>query len=126
MGAEPNITKIIEPDGEVSDEIDYLANSRLAAERGFGFTACQPSLVEIEIEGKSIQAIKMGIDHTYVDSKTGQVMGYGIIGHIYVSMDSDPQNFRVFYITPKEELEEKIQYIFENNVEATPRPNDKY
>ncbi|MHA1819217.1 MAG: hypothetical protein ACTSU2_04780 [Promethearchaeota archaeon] len=125
MEEEPKILKVIEENGEIDDVLDYIVNNRLLKERGMGFTACQPQLVEIDLNGKPTKAIKMGIDHTYVD-EDGQVMGYGIIGHIYLSLSEDPNNVEFYYITPKEELEEKIKYIMENDIEPTPRPSSKY
>jgi hypothetical protein len=118
---EPTILKIIES-GEVSDEIDYMVNSQLMQERGMGYTACNPSLVEIDLEGNPTQVIKMGIDHTYVDSETGQVMGYGIVGHLYFKAEP----FEMIYITPAETLEAKVKYILESDMEASVRPKGKY
>ena len=90
--------------------------------RGMGYTACNPSLVEIDSEGNPAQVIKMGIDHTYVDSETGNVMGYGIVGYLYF----DPEPFKILYITPQEQLEAKVKYILESGMEATVRPKGKY
>ncbi|MCP4761534.1 MAG: hypothetical protein GY870_07115 [archaeon] len=127
---EPNVIKVLQPSGEVDDIIDYIVNNRLMAERGMGFTACQPSLVEIELKnetGKPVKAIKMGIDHTYIDGDTGQVMGYGIIGTVFLSYeDEKPENTKIYFMTPKEELENKIQYILKNEIEAQPRSRGKY
>jgi hypothetical protein len=121
VGEEPKVVNIVEAQGEVSDEIDYLVNMKLLEMRGGGFTACQPSLVELE---NGVRAIRMGIDHTFIDSETGQVMGYGIIGYVYVAIDSP--NYDILYITPQEELDEKVKYILENDVEPQPRPRGKY
>ena len=129
---EPNIIRVIEPKGEVSDLIDYIANNIVMKEVGFGYTACQPSLCEIDLNDKNVNSIKFGLDHTYVDADTGQVKGYGIIGKLYISIPEEPNSAEepnkteLYYITPKEELEEKIQYIHENNIEAQPRPKGKY
>lgn len=122
--SEPNIVEVIESEGEISDELDYIVNMKLMEKVGAGFTACQPSLVEIEQNGEKTQAIKMGLDHTYVDSETGQVMGYGLVGHIFIS--PDPENFEMYYITPNEILDEKVEYIIENGIEPEPRPRGKY
>ncbi|MBN2154581.1 MAG: hypothetical protein JW776_00870 [Candidatus Lokiarchaeota archaeon] len=119
---EPKIFKVLEEAGELSDELDYMVNNRLMAERGMGYTACTPSLVEIEHNGKRVEAIKMGIDHTFVDSDSGQVMGYGIVGYLF--FQTDP--FEIIFITPKEQLEEKINYILESGMEASERPKGKY
>ncbi len=119
---EPKILKILEESGELSDELDYMVNNRLMAERGMGYTACSPSLVEIEYAGNPKQVIKMGIDHTYVDGKTSKVMGYGIIGCLM--FQAEP--FEVLYITPTEDLESKVTYILESEIEASERPKGKY
>jgi hypothetical protein len=119
---EPKILKVLEESGELSDELDYMVNSRLMADRGMGYTACSPSLVEIEHAGKTAQVIKMGIDHTYVSTETGDVMGYGIVGHLF--FQAEP--FEIVYVTPQEELESKVKYILESGMEASPRPKGKY
>ena len=119
---EPKILKVVEESGELSDELDYLVNNRLMAERGMGYTACSPSLVEIDHTGSAAQVIKMGIDHTYVDSDSGQVMGYGIVG--YVFFNAEP--FDVLYITSKEDLESKVKYILESGMGSSVRPKGKY
>jgi len=121
MNKEPKIVKILQEHGEVSDEIDYFINMKLIELYGGGFTACQPSLVELE---GGLQAIKMGIDYTYIDAKSSEVMGYGIIGSIYLNVENELP--KIIYITPKEELDEKIKYIIENGIEAQPRPKGKY
>ena len=118
---EPRILKVLEESGELSDELDYIVNKRLMTDRGMGYTACSPSLVEIDRGGIPVQVIKMGIDHTFV-SETGQVMGYGIVGHLF--FQAEP--FEVFYITPTEELESKVTYIIESGMEASIRPKGKY
>ena len=119
---EPKILNVVEEAGELSDELDYMVNNSLMAEIGMGYTACSPSLVDIELGGKSTQVIKMGIDHTYVDSDSGQVMGYGIVGYLFFCADP----FEVVYITPKNQLEEKVTYILESGMEASERPKGKY
>ena len=125
--AEPNIIRVIEPKGEVSDLIDYIVNNFVMKEVGFGYTACQPSLCEIKLNDRNVNSIKFGLDHTYVDSDG--VKGYGIVGKLFISMLEDPEDpnkTELYYITPKSELEEKIQYIHENNIQAQPRPKGKY
>ncbi|TFG20937.1 MAG: hypothetical protein EU530_01935 [Promethearchaeota archaeon] len=119
---EPKILKILEESGELSDELDYMVNNHLMAERGMGYTACSPSLVEIEYTGNPKQVIKMGIDHTFVDVDSGQVMGYGIVGYLF--FQAEP--FEVLYITPTEDLESKVTYILESGMEASERPKGKY
>ena len=125
---EPNIIRVIEPKGEVSDLVDYIANKFVMKEVGFGYTACQPSLCEIKLNDRNVNSIKFGLDHTYVDSE-GQVKGYGIIGNLFISTSEDVEDHNkteLYFITPKSELEEKIQYIHENNIQAQPRPKGKY
>ena len=119
---EPKILKVLEESGELSDELDYMVNNRLMAERGMGYTACSPSLVEIEHAGSPKQVIKMGIDHTFVESETSQVMGYGIVGYLFFQVEP----FEIFYITPTEDLELKVTYILESGMDASIRPKGKY
>jgi len=123
--AEPNIIRVIEPKGEVSDLIDYIANNFVMKEVGFGYTACQPSLCEIDLNDKNVNSIKFGLDHTYVDAD-GLVKGYGIIGNLFISTSEDPNKTELYYITPKSELDKSIQYIHENNIRAQSRPKGKY
>ncbi|MFX0072665.1 MAG: hypothetical protein ACFFAO_16395, partial [Candidatus Hermodarchaeota archaeon] len=59
----PNIVKVIQEKGAVSDELDYALMNYLLKNRGTGYTACQPSLVELE---GGIKAIKMDIDNTFL------------------------------------------------------------
>ena len=61
----PNVIKILQEKGEISDEIDFAICNYLISNRGTGYTACQPQLVEIENRKK---AIKMNIDHTFIDN----------------------------------------------------------
>jgi hypothetical protein len=122
MSQEPTVLRIIEKSGELSDEIDYMVNKSLMQSRGMGYTACNPSLIEIDLGGNPTQVIKMGIDHTYVDSETGQVMGYGIVGHLYFKAEP----FEMVYITPAEALEAKVKYILESEMDASVRPKGKY
>ena len=123
--AEPNVIKVIEKKGVVSDLLDYVANNIVMREVGFGYTACQASLCEINLNDKNVKSIKFGLDHTFVDD-SGQVKGYGIIGNLFISTSEDPNSAKLYYITPKAELDKKIQYIHENNIEAQPRPKGKY
>jgi len=119
---EPKILNIVEKFIELSDELDYLVNNRLMAERGMGYTACNPSFVEIEFGRKIIQAVKMGIDHTYVDSDSGNVFGYGIVGYLFFQ----PEPFEILYITPKKHLEETVELILKSGMEASERLKGKY
>ena len=52
----PNVIKVLQEQGEINDELDFALMNYLIANRGTGYTACQPQLVELE-NGK--QAIKM-------------------------------------------------------------------
>ena len=119
---EPKILRVIEESGELSDELDYIVNNSLMQARGMGYTACAPSLIEIDYNGNAMEVIKMGIDHTYVDSETGMVMGYGIVGYIFFKAEP----FEIVFITPENQLEEKIKFVLESGMEATERPKGKY
>ena len=44
----PNINKVVQEQGQVSDEVDYALMNYLLKNRGAGFTACQPKLVELD------------------------------------------------------------------------------
>ncbi|MFX0133755.1 MAG: hypothetical protein ACFFDN_08930 [Candidatus Hodarchaeota archaeon] len=115
---DPTIIKIIQEKGEINDELDFALMNYLLQNRGPGFTACQPSLVELE-GGK--QAIKMNIDHTFVD-KDNQLMGLGIVGKIYIDIDS----LQVIYCTPIEDLESNIKVLKSADIQPQPRPRGKY
>ena len=99
----PLITKTLQEKGSISDELDYALMNYLLKNRGTGYTACQPSLVELE-GGK--KAIKMGIDNTFI-GKNNQLMGLGIVGTLIIDYDS----LRVIYCTPKQELESNIEKL---------------
>ncbi len=114
----PSVIKILEERGEINDELDYALMNYLLKNRGVGYTACQPQLVEIE-GGK--KAIKMNIDHTFVD-KENQLMGLGIVGNIYIEVDS----LQVVYCTPAEELVRNIEKLKEAGIKPQPRPKGKY
>lgn len=115
---DPSIIKILQKQGEINDELDYAIMNYLLQNRGPGYTACQPSLVELE-EGK--QAIKMNLDHTFVD-KDNKLMGLGIVGKIYVDLDT----LQVIYCTPKEELENNINVLKSAGIKPEVRPRGKY
>ena len=115
---DPSITKILQKQGEINDELDYAIMNYLLQNRGPGYTACQPSLVELE-NGK--QAIKMNIDHTFVDNDN-QLMGLGIVGKIYIDLDT----LQVIYCTPKEDLESNIKVLKDAGIPAEKRPKGKY
>jgi len=114
----PSVIKILEERGEINDELDYALMNYLLQNRGAGYTACQPQLLEIE-GGK--KAIKMNIDHTFID-KDNQLMGLGIVGNIYVDLDS----LQVIYCTPAEELEENIRKLKAAGIQPQSRPRGKY
>ena len=115
---DPSIVKVLQENGEINDELDYAIMNYLIQNRGPGFTACQPSLIELE-EGK--KSIKMDLDHTFVDN-TNQLMGLGIVGKIYVDFDT----LQVIFCTPKEELENNINKLKAAGIEPQPRPKGKY
>jgi hypothetical protein len=115
---EPVVTKVIEEQGEISDEIDYALASFVANNIGFGYTPCQPALVELN-NGK--QVIRMGLDHTFVGEKN-KLMGYGIVGYLFI----DPETMDVLYCTPVEELEKNVETITNSGVAPQPRPRGKY
>ena len=114
----PNVVKVIQEQGSISDEVDYALMNYLLKNRGPGYTACQPSLVELE-SGK--QAIKMGIDHTFIDKKN-QLMGLGIVGTLFI----DFETLKVIFCTPLEELEANIIKLRETGIEPQSRPKGKY
>ncbi len=97
--SEPKIKKVIYPEGQIPDELDWELTKYLM-ELGIGYTPCQPSMVELE-DGR--QAIKLNIDKTAV--KSDGVYGFGIIGSIYLEIPKSPTDLRIIYITSKEELE---------------------
>ena len=97
----PNVIKVLQENGEINDELDYAIMNYLLKNRGSGYTACQPKLVELEGEK---QAIKMDLDHTFID-KNNQLMGLGIVGNIFIDIDT----LQVIYCTPKEDLEQNIE-----------------
>jgi hypothetical protein len=114
----PNIIKVLQEKGAISDELDYALMNYLIKNRGTGYTACQPSLVELE-EGK--KAIKMGIDNTFI-GKENQFMGLGIVGTLIIDYDS----LKVLYCTPKEELERNIEKLRNAGIDPQIRPKGKY
>ena len=114
----PNVVKVLQKEGAISDEVDYAIMNYLMKKRGGGFTACQPSLVELE-GGK--QAIKMGLDSTFID-KNNQLMGLGIVGLMFI----DYETLNVIYCTPLEELEANIKKLEESGIEPQHRPRGKY
>ncbi|MFX1309714.1 MAG: hypothetical protein ACFE8C_08465 [Promethearchaeota archaeon] len=114
----PTVIKILEERGEINDELDYALMNYLLSNRGPGYTACQPQLVELE-GGK--KAIKMSIDHTFID-KDNQLMGLGIVGNIFIDIDS----FQVIFCTSLEDLEKNIEKLKAAGIEPQSRPKGKY
>ncbi|MFX1586882.1 MAG: hypothetical protein ACFFC1_01900 [Promethearchaeota archaeon] len=114
----PKVFKVIEEDGEIDDELDYALMNYLIQNRGPGYTACQPKLVELE-NGK--KAIRMGIDNTFID-KDNKLMGVGIVGNLIIDYDT----LQVLYCTPAEELERNIDKLKKAGFQPQPRPKGKY
>ncbi len=114
----PKIVKILQEKGEINDELDYALMNYLIQNRGTGYTACQPQLVELE---EYIKAIKMNIDSTFVNNKN-QLMGLGIVGSLFI----DFKSLNVVYCTSKEELEQNIQKLKNAGIKPQPRPKGKY
>jgi len=114
----PNVVKVLQEQGAISDELDYALMNYLLKNRGTGYTACQPSLVELD---GGIKAIKMGIDNTFI-GKNNQLMGLGIVGSLFIDHDS----LKVIYCTPKEELEANIEKLKNAGITPQNRPKGKY
>jgi hypothetical protein len=114
----PNVAKVIQEHGEINDELDYALMNYLLKNRGGGYTACQPSLVELS-DGS--QAIKMGLDNTFI-GKDNKLMGLGIVGTLFVNVNS----LKVMFCTPLDDLEANIQKFKDAGVEPQERPKGKY
>jgi hypothetical protein len=114
----PEISNVLEEKGEINDELDYALMNYLLQNRGPGFTACQPSLVELK-DGR--KAVKMGIDNTFIN-KENEVMGLGIIGSLFI----DFETLKVIYCTPLEELDENREKLLKSGVTPQRRPKGKY
>ncbi len=114
----PNIEKVLQEHGEIDDELDYAISNYLLRNRGGGYTACQPQLVVLE-GGK--QAIQLGLDNTFL-GKDNQIMGLGIVGKLFVDVDS----LKVIFCTPQDELEENVNKLRDVGVEPQVRPRGKY
>ncbi len=115
---DPSVIKILQKQGEINDELDFALMNYLIQNRGPGFTACQPSLVELE-DGK--KAIKVNIDHTFID-KDNQLKGLGIVGKMYIELDT----LQVIYCTSLEDLENNIEVLKSAGIEPQIRPKGKY
>jgi hypothetical protein len=114
----PTIKKVLQEDGEINDELDFALMNYLITNRGAGFTACQPQLVELD---DNKQAIKMSIDHTFID-ENNQLMGLGIVGMLIIDYDS----LQVTYCSSSEELANNIEKLKNAGIEPQPRPKGKY
>jgi hypothetical protein len=115
---EPKVVKLLQEQGEINDELDYALMNYLLKNRGGGFTACQPKLVELEGGKKSI---KMDIDSTFVD-KDNNFMGLGIVGKMYIDFDT----LQVIYCSPIEVLEKNIEKLKNAGIQPQTRPRGKY
>ncbi|MHA1147302.1 MAG: hypothetical protein ACTSR8_03565 [Promethearchaeota archaeon] len=114
----PVVSKVLQEEGEINDELDYALMTYLMKNRGAGFTPCQPSLVELD-NGK--QAIKMNLDNTFI-GKNNQLMGLGIVGKLFI----DAASLQVIYCTPLDELQANIEKLKTAGYEPQPRPKGKY
>ena len=114
----PSVVNILQEDGAINDELDYALMTYILKNRGTGYTACQPSLVELE-GGK--KAIKMNIDNTLID-KNNQLMGIGIVGTLFI----DSETLQVIYCTSKEDLDNNIEKLISAGYKPQPRPKGKY
>jgi hypothetical protein len=114
----PKIVKVLQEKGEINDELDFALMNYLIQNRGTGYTACQPQLVELEA-GKKV--IKMNIDNTFVNNNN-QLMGLGIVGSLFIDFTS----LDVVYCTSQEELEQNIQKLKSAGIKPQPRPKGKY
>jgi len=116
----PNVIKILQEHGEINDELDFALMNYLITNRGTGYTACQPQLVELE---KGKQAIKMNIDNTFID-KDNTIMGLGIVGTLFV--DAESPDWDVIYCSSSEELAKNIEKLKNAGIQPQPRPKGKY
>ncbi len=114
----PIVKKILQEKGEINDELDFALMNYLITNRGTGFTACQPQLVELD-SGK--RAIKMNIDHTFIDNDN-QLMGLGIIGTLFIDFDT----LKVTFCSAPEDLENNIEKLKNAGIKPQPRPRGKY
>ncbi|MHA1132324.1 MAG: hypothetical protein ACTSQQ_16170, partial [Candidatus Helarchaeota archaeon] len=93
----PKVVKVLHESGKVADEIDWNVSKYLINERGAGYTACRPSLVELD---DGTQAIKFLIDFTAVEEDG--VYGYGFVGELFADVQGN-----VKWCTPKDVMEQK-------------------
>ncbi len=114
----PNVIKVLQEQGEINDELDFALMNYFITNRGTGYTACQPQLVELE---NTNQAIKMNIDCTFVD-KDNKLMGLGIVGILFI----DVQSLQVIYCSSSEELAINIEKLKNAGIQPQARPKGKY
>ena len=114
----PNVIKILQEHGEINDELDFALMNYLITNRGTGYTACQPQLVELE---NAKQVIKMNIDNTFID-KDNTIMGLGIVGSLFIDVES----LQVMYCSSSEELAKNIEKLKNARIQPQPRPKGKY
>ncbi len=114
----PNVVKVLQEQGEINDELDFALMNYLITNRGPGYTACQPQLVELE---NSKQAIKMNIDNTFID-KDNKLMGMGIVGILFI----DIETLQVMYCSSSEELVKNIEKLKNTGIQPQARPKGKY
>ncbi len=116
----PNVIKVLQEQGEINDELDFALMNYLIANRGTGYTACQPQLVELENDK---QAIKMNIDNTFID-KDNKLMGLGIVGTLFIDVESP--ELEVIYCSSSEELTKNIEKLKNAEIQPQARPKGKY
>ena len=114
----PNVVKVLQEQGEINDELDFALMNYLITNRGPGYTACQPQLVELE---NNKQAIKMNIDNTFID-KDNKLMGMGIVGTLFIDVES----LQVMYCSSSEELNKNIEKLKNSGIQPQSRPKGKY
>ncbi len=114
----PNVVKVLQERGEINNSIDFALMNYLITNRGPGFTACQPQLVELE-NGK--QAIKMNLDNTFID-KDNHLMGLGIVGALFIDINS----LQVMFCSSSKELEQNIEKLKNAGIQPQARPKGKY
>ncbi len=114
----PNVIKVLQEQGEINDELDFALMNYLITNRGPGYTACQPQLVELE---GAKQAIKMNLDNTFID-KDNIFMGLGIVGSLFIDVES----LQVMYCSSSEELATNIEKLKNAGIQPQPRPKGKY
>lgn len=114
----PVVIKVLQDKGEINDELDFALMNYLITNRGTGYTACEPKLVELE-DGQ--KAIKMNIDHTFID-KDNHLMGLGIVGTLFI----DYESLKVTFCSSSEELLRNIEKLKNAGIKPQPRPKGKY